>query len=53
MNKYLWEILIPTFDNDGKHFGLAYHQKWDEKARSISGGLTILKTSKGQWISGG
>jgi len=50
-SKYLWEILVPTFDNDGKHFGLSYHQKWDEKVRAIAGGITILKTSKGQWVS--
>jgi len=49
--KYLWEILVPTFDNDGNHFGLKYHQVWDKKVREISGGLTILKTSKGQWVS--
>lgn len=51
MEKYLWEILVPTFDNTGNHFGLAYHQIWDEKVRAISGGLTIMKTSKGQWVS--
>jgi hypothetical protein len=51
MEKYLWEILVPTFDNEGNHFGLSYHQKWDEKVRAVSGGLTVLKTSKGQWVS--
>jgi len=48
--KYLWEILVPTFNNEEKHFGLKYHKIWDEKVRNISGGLTVLKTTKGQWI---
>ena len=51
MKKYLWEILVPTFDNEGNHFGLAYHKIWDEKVRTVSGGLTVMKTSKGQWVS--
>ena len=24
---------------------------WDEKVRAISGGLTVLKPAKGQWIA--
>ena len=49
--KTLWEILIPASANDGKKFSLEHHQEWDKKARKMSGGLTILKTGKGQWIS--
>ncbi len=51
MIKTLWEILIPVHSNEGKKFPLKYLKKWDEKARALSGGLTILKTGKGQWIS--
>jgi hypothetical protein len=51
MKKSLWEILIPANSNKGKEFSLEHHQKWDEKARAISGGLTILKTGKGEWTS--
>lgn len=51
MAKSLWEILIPTNSNDGKEFSLKYHKEWDDKARTMSGGLTILKTGKGEWIS--
>lgn len=49
--KYLWEILVPYHDNNGNKFDLAYHRQWDDKVRSIAGGLTIFKTSKGQWVS--
>lgn len=51
MTKSLWEILIPANSNKGEKFSIKYHKKWDEKARKISGGLTILKAGKGEWIS--
>ena len=47
----LWEILVPVHSNAGKVYSIAHHQKWDEKARQISGGLTILKPAKGQWVT--
>lgn len=47
----LYEILVPTVSNEGKPFRLRYHRVWDAKVREISGGLTILPVSKGQWIS--
>ncbi|HIH11374.1 TPA: hypothetical protein HA241_04245 [Candidatus Woesearchaeota archaeon] len=47
----LWEILVPTHFSDGKMIPVIFHKKWDEKVRSITGGLTILKPAKGQWIS--
>ena len=47
--KYLYEILVPTIDNSGKPFRTRYHKVWDEKVKSISGGLTILKPVKGIW----
>lgn len=50
-NKFLWEILIPTQDNDGKPFRARYHRVWDAKVREITGGLTILTPARGQWIS--
>jgi hypothetical protein len=27
-----------------------HHKEWDKVVRSISGGLTILKPAKGQWL---
>lgn len=51
---FLWEILVPTVrpNTDGKKFFTTrYHRVWDEKVRAISGGLTILPPSRGQWVS--
>lgn len=46
----LWEILVPTIMNT-KPVRTRYHKVWDEKVRGISGGLTVLKPTKGQWTS--
>lgn len=50
MTDYLWEILVPTVRNDGRPFRLRYHRVWDEKVRDISGGITIMKPAKGEWV---
>lgn len=47
----LWEILVPTIRNDGRPIHLRFHRIWDKKVRAITGGLTILPVTKGQWIS--
>jgi hypothetical protein len=48
----LWEILVPTIRRiGGKPYTTRFHRVWDKKVREISGGLTILTPSKGQWIS--
>lgn len=49
--KSLWEIFVPTQNNDGKPFRTRFHRVWDKKVREISGGLTILKPATGQWVS--
>lgn len=49
--KSLWEILVPNYSNENVKYSLDYHHQWDEKVREISGGLTILKPAKGQWVS--
>jgi len=49
--KSLWEILVPNYDNSGNKYSLDYHHQWDNKVRVITGGLTILKTAKGQWVN--
>jgi len=46
----LWEILVPTI-MDEKLVKTSHHKIWDMKVRAISSGLTILKTTKGEWIS--
>lgn len=48
--KSLWEILVPRQSNEGLEFDVEHHRKWDEQVRDISGGLTILKSAKGQWV---
>ena len=52
MNKKikLWEILVPASKKKHK-ISYEHHKKCDSKVMEISGGLTILKTTKGQWIS--
>lgn len=51
VDKKLWEILVPTVRNDGRPFRLRYHRVWDEKVKSISGGLTIVAPVRGVWVS--
>ena len=57
MSVCLWEILVPTERRkpgpDGKvrYYTTRYHRVWDTKVRAITGGLTILPPSKGQWVS--
>lgn len=46
----LYEILVPTQNNDGKPFRTRFHKVWDEKVRKITGGLTIIPPVKGEWI---
>lgn len=50
MKRGLWEILVPVADNDGKEIPVSYHQQWDAKVRDISGGLTLRKPERGQWV---
>ena len=45
-----WEILVP-YKMGRKTVQVPYHQEWDEKVRQITGGLTIHKVAKGQWVS--
>jgi len=49
--RVLWEILVPKCDNSGNEFSLEYHQEWDRFVREESGGLTIMRSAQGQWIS--
>ena len=48
----LWEILVPASNGKKKiKFSYNHHKEWDAFVRNISGGVTILKTGKGEWIS--
>jgi hypothetical protein len=45
----LYEILVPVATNDGLKILISAHQSWDAEVVSIAGGLSILKTIKGNW----
>lgn len=49
----MWEILVPTEKRlePEKFYTTRYHRVWDTKVREITGGLTIMTPSKGQWVS--
>ena len=49
----LYEILVPCNWNSGKPVRTRHHKEWDKNVRKISGGLTILKPGKGQWVHDG
>ncbi len=48
--KIMWEILVPASGKE-QDFLYEHHKKWDEYVKSLAGGLTVLKTGKGEWIS--
>lgn len=47
----LWEILVPRCSNEGIEYAVEYHKNWDEKVRQLAGGITLLRTAKGHWVS--
>lgn len=51
LKKYMWEILVPYNNNKGEKYPIEHHHKWDDYVKKISGGLTIHKVAKGQWIN--
>ena len=46
----MWEILVPA-SNKELEFTYEHHKAWDEFVITISGGITIMRTAKGQWVS--
>lgn len=52
-NRSLFEILVPCNWNGGRPVRTRHHKEWDKRVRKISGGLTILKPGKGQWVHEG
>jgi hypothetical protein len=51
MTEELWEILVPASNNKDKEFTYEHHKEWDAFVKNITGGLTVMKTAKGQWVS--
>jgi hypothetical protein len=52
-DKGIWEILVPTERRlqPGKYYSTRYHRVWDEKVRTITGGLTVMAPARGQWVN--
>lgn len=48
-DKALYEILVPCSWPTGEWIDIGVHEKWDQKCRQISDGLTILRSVKGIW----
>jgi hypothetical protein len=51
MNNELWEILVPASNNKGTKFTYEHHKEWDAFVKNVTGGLTVMKPAKGQWVS--
>ncbi len=51
MNKELWEILVPASNNKDQKFTYEHHKKWDTFVKEVTGGVTVMKTAKGEWVS--
>lgn len=51
MRKFMWIILVPHSDNEGKKFPIEHHWAWDAFVKNITGGLTIHRVAKGEWIN--
>jgi hypothetical protein len=51
MSKELWEILVPASNNKDQKFPYEHHKEWDAFVKKITGGVTIMKTAKGEWVS--
>ena len=49
-DRCLWEVLVPVCHADGREIEVSFHQIWDEKVRAVSGGLTINRSVRGQWL---
>jgi hypothetical protein len=51
----MWQILVPTeMENDHgqvRPIRVRFHKVWDAKVREITGGLTVLKPGKGNWVN--
>ena len=51
MNPELWEVLVPASNNNDLKFTFEHHKAWDTYVKDLTGGVTIMKVAKGQWVS--
>jgi len=47
----IWEILVPASNNEDQKFSYEHHKEWDAFVKKIAGGVTIMKTAKGEWVN--
>ena len=46
----MWEVMVPTHDNDGQKFPVSHHQEWDKTVQYIAGGQTLHGVVRCRWI---
>lgn len=51
LQRCLWEILVPKYDNAGQEIPIEKHHEWDLMVQMIAGGLTIYRSAQGQWLN--
>ena len=51
MKTKVWKILVPANNNQAIEFSISHHHEWDEFVRKLVGGVTIMKSAKGQWVN--
>jgi hypothetical protein len=51
MKTEFWEILVPASNNKDLNFTYEHHKEWDAFVKHLTGGVTIMKTAKGEWVS--
>ena len=51
MGTPVWIVLVPAENNNRSEFLVEHHQRWDAFVRKITGGVTIMKSAKGHWLS--
>lgn len=51
MNLEVWEVLVPASNNKELKFTFEHHKAWDAYVKDLTGGVTIMKIAKGQWIN--
>lgn len=43
--------LSSKYSNEGEEISVDRHRNWDEQVRFIAGGLTIMRSAVGNWVS--
>ena len=46
-----WLVFVPTYSKEGKEFAIEHHRAFDRFVRERTGGLTLLRSAKGEWIN--